>query len=429
MTPMKFVRLAFVLFTGLLVFAAVPACAQSASVDDNAKFIAGIAPASGSPLMPLTKGDGWQQHAASLSKVFAVVEKSQLAPIRDWSKANLTSPRDTVLYMFSGPDFLYANAIFPNAKTYVLAGLEPVGQIPDVLALHRQGGLPGLGPLQHSMRTVLAVSFFITKDMSADLNSSALRGTLPILYVFMARSGKEVRSVELVDLDNDGRFVTDPSERTRSGARGVKVVFGNPGGPDQTLYYFTTNIANGSVQQSGFLRFLDTLGPADSLVKSASYLMHYPQFSQIRDYLLIKSATIVEDDSGIPVRFLDNARWDLHPFGHYASELKLFPGTYQPQLKALFDKKARKLAFGYGYRWRGSETNVLIAVKKPDALKADAAIARVSEAPSIKDPQPVAALHKKKEKGDSSLDAFLFFGSASAKSKPGDSQPVRVYRR
>ena len=37
-----------------------------------------------------------------------------------------------MLYMFSGPDFLYATSFFPNASTYVLAGLEPVGAVPDL---------------------------------------------------------------------------------------------------------------------------------------------------------------------------------------------------------------------------------------------------------------------------------------------------------
>jgi len=36
---------------------------------------------------------------------------------------------DTMYYMFSGPDFLYAYTFFPNANTYILAGLEPVGQV------------------------------------------------------------------------------------------------------------------------------------------------------------------------------------------------------------------------------------------------------------------------------------------------------------
>ena len=40
-----------------------------------------------------------------------------------------------MLYMFSGPDFLYATSFFPNASTYVLAGLEPVGAVPELTSL------------------------------------------------------------------------------------------------------------------------------------------------------------------------------------------------------------------------------------------------------------------------------------------------------
>jgi hypothetical protein len=40
-----------------------------------------------------------------------------------------------MLYMFSGQDFLYATSFFPNASTYVLAGLEPVGEVGDLTSL------------------------------------------------------------------------------------------------------------------------------------------------------------------------------------------------------------------------------------------------------------------------------------------------------
>ena len=32
-----------------------------------------------------------------------------------------------MFYMFSGPDFLYADAFYSKATTYVLSALEPVG--------------------------------------------------------------------------------------------------------------------------------------------------------------------------------------------------------------------------------------------------------------------------------------------------------------
>ena len=40
-----------------------------------------------------------------------------------------------MLYMFSGPDFLYAISFFPTAPTYVLSGLEPVGEVPQLTGL------------------------------------------------------------------------------------------------------------------------------------------------------------------------------------------------------------------------------------------------------------------------------------------------------
>jgi hypothetical protein len=80
-----------------------------------------------------------------------------------------------------------------------------------------------------------------------------------------------------------------------------KIVFSDGTGPKQTLYYFSTNLADGSFERSGFSAFLAKLGPADSLIKSASYLLHKPQFSGVRKLLLDRSATIVQDDSGIPL--------------------------------------------------------------------------------------------------------------------------------
>ena len=40
--------------------------------------------------------------------------------------------------MFSGPDFLYVDAFFRNRTTYVLSGLEPVGQVPAITDASRR---------------------------------------------------------------------------------------------------------------------------------------------------------------------------------------------------------------------------------------------------------------------------------------------------
>src|ERR1700687_2827126 len=113
--------------------------------------------------------------------------------------------------------------------------------------------------------------------MYRDLNSGPVSGTLPILYVFLARSGKTIHDVSLVHLDERGTMQQGDGMRPWSAARGVKIVFSEKDGPQKTLYYFSSNIAD--QRNSPFLKFCKSLGQGDSFVKSASYLLHTANFS------------------------------------------------------------------------------------------------------------------------------------------------------
>ena len=284
--------------------------------------------------------------------------------------------------MFSGPDFLYATSFFPTASTYVLAGLEPVGEIPPLTALSHPTVEWTLRNLQSSLGSLLSFSFFITKNMKTQLHEGPVYGTLPILYVFLARTGKTIHDVSFVSLDEEGNFQA-PAETAapddgknsakgarakaaeravRSAAKGVKIVFSDGASPNQTLYYFSTNLADDSVRRSGFLAFCAKLGNADSLLKSASYLMHRGGFTKVRDFLLDHSATILQDDSGIPLVYFDPKKWRLQPFGRYIGPIALFEYAYQSRLGQLYHQSnAIPIDFGVGYRWRKNESNLLLA--------------------------------------------------------------------
>jgi hypothetical protein len=338
---------------------------EAPTANDTARFLAGLPPSTSSPLVALTKDPAWLSHARYFDSVFASEETAHLSKIRQFSKEYLTDKQDTMLYMFSGPDFLYATSFFPNASTYVLAGLEPVGMIPDLTRLSPWVINGELRNLEISMRSLFNYSFFITQNMKAQLREGPVYGTLPILYVFLARTGKTVHELNLVSLDEQGnlQIIADalaPSNVVpRGAAPGVKIVFSDGTGPKQTLYYFSTNLADGSFERSGFSAFLAKLGPADSLIKSASYLLHKPQFSGVRKLLLDRSATMVQDDSGIPLAYFGK-RWRLRAFGHYAGPISMFAGFYQPQMAGLF-QDANPIEFGIGYRWRKNESNLLLA--------------------------------------------------------------------
>lgn len=360
---MSLMKLVFALLASLAAFAADPARADNATPDDTAKFLAGIPVSSGSPLEPLTQTKAWQAHAAAFDKAFADFEKRQSSKIRAWSVEHLKSPKPTLYYMFSGPDFLYADAFFPKATTLLLAGLEPPGEILDVTKVAAPSIPSELGRLRASMRTLLSISFFITHDMRTDLRGRFL-GTLPVIYVFMARTGYTIKDVNLIHVDTDGEEKADDG-RTKSLAHGVKIKFSKDG-VDKTLYYFSTDLNDYGIKRSGFLKFLDKFGEGDGFVKSASYLMHSGTFSAIRTFLLDHVNTMVQDDTGPPLSFYDESKWQLEPYGNYVRPITIFDRNYQPKMKELFARaKPPKIDFGVGYRYRPNETSLLVAIRKP----------------------------------------------------------------
>jgi len=262
----------------LLAAAVSSARAAEATFDDTARFLAGMQPSADSPLVPLTKDPGWQRHAKFFDGAFAQLEQRQLSKIRNWADVNLAAPRPTMFYLFSGPDFLYANAFYPKASTYVLGALEPVGAVADLTRLPRGSVGAALYNVERSLGSILSFSFFITKQMKVDLHTNQVNGTLPILYVFLVRSGKTIRNVEMVALDDKGGVHVGNDNPGPNATRGARITFAGPDGEARTLYYFSTDLSNSGARAAGFLKFCETLGPGNSLIKSASYLLHSGNF-------------------------------------------------------------------------------------------------------------------------------------------------------
>lgn len=410
MTPSMTVilsRRTLLLATSLLLTTALPARAAEVTADDTARFLAGMQPSADSPLMPLTKDPSWQRHAKFFDSAFEKLEQRQLAKVRAWSETNLAAPKPTMFYMFSGPDFLYANAFYSKATTYVLSALEPPGNVPDLTRLPRGGVGAALYNVERSINSILSFSFFITKQMKVDLHAGQISGTLPILYVFLARSGKTIRDVKPVALDESGTLTVGAD--ARGAVRGARITFAGDDGVEKTLYYFSTDLSNPGAKSSGFLKFCATLGPGNSLIKSASYLLHSGSFTVVRDFILNNSSTIIQDDSGIPLHYYGQKKWRFFPFGRYLGPINEFPGRYQESYAELF-RRAQPIDFGIGYRWRTNESNLLLSVRLPDdgtgAAETTSATEEPAPKPRSRKPRPPAEIPAEPRRGG----GFLWFG-------------------
>jgi len=341
------------------------AVAGGAHQNDVARYLAGLPPTAQSSASSLTLEPAWIAHAEQMDSAWTRLERAQLAPVRAFSAAHLGPPSPTLLYMFSGPDYLYARNFFPDARTYVMAGLEPPGRMIWLNNLSPEDRQRGLDGLRDSLRTILDASFFITADMLKDLQGHSFSGVLPLLYVFLARSGMEITDVRHLGLTEDGGTVTVPAP-ARVRPNGLEISFHDrEKNTDRTLFYFSIDLSNAGLIDGAFVKFIERQGTADAFFKSASYLPHAENFLRIRSTVMQQSVRILQDDTGVPLAAYDQAVWQLTPFGRYTRPIPMFDYMHQPALTRLFERGSpAPVNFRLGYGFGIDTTGILLATRR-----------------------------------------------------------------
>jgi len=344
---------------------------DTANVQNVAAYLAGLPPKAETPLAALAAQPTWQAFAKDQDKSWAKYRTTHTDPMNKWAATELDSVRQattTLFYPFSGPDFLNAYTLFPTASTYVMFGLEPVGSVPSRENLANPAILPAV---KKSLWSVLNFSFFRTNDMAIDLKSVNLDGAVPLIMLFAARTGNHVQAVRPVQLDAQGqlREVTDTTR-----APGSKVIPGAelklqaPDGSEKTIYYFSADLSDWKLTtKNAPLAYVRSLGPLTTYVKSATYLMHKSYFSKIRNLVLERSNYLLQDDSGVAMKYFPKANWQFTYYGTYRRPINLFAKQYQPELTTAYHDtlhRARPLPFGTGYNWRQTDSNLLLAKRK-----------------------------------------------------------------
>ena len=152
------------ILTALLLLSASALAQNAPTLDETAHFLAGM-PVTG-VLEPLTHDPAWQEHAQAMNEAWTRKNDQQIWPIRQWMQANAPQyhrSNDTVFYMFSGPDFLCASIFSACRATTFLAGLEPIGNVPDLAQVPPEMLRADLISLRNSMNSILRFQYFITK--------------------------------------------------------------------------------------------------------------------------------------------------------------------------------------------------------------------------------------------------------------------------
>jgi len=342
---------------------------DTANVQNVAAYLAGLEPKTGTPLATLATQPAWQAFAKDQDKSWDKYRTTHTDPMNKWAATELDSVRQattTLFYPFSGPDFLNAFTLFPTASTYVMFGLEPVGSVPSRANLKNPAILPAV---KRSLWSVLNFSFFRTNDMAVDLKSVNLDGAVPLIMLFAARTGNHLLSVRPVQLDAQGQLHEAADSAAGSQAiPGAELKLQAADGTEKTIYYFSADLSDYKLAtKDAPLKYVRTLGPLTTYVKSATYLMHKSYFSKVRNLVLERSNYLLQDDSGIAMKYFPKSAWQFTYYGTYRRPINLFAKQYQPELTSAYHdtlRRARPLPFGTGYNWRQTDSNLLLAKRR-----------------------------------------------------------------
>jgi hypothetical protein len=272
-----------------------------------------------------------------------------------------------VLYPFSGPDALMLTVFFPRNPVYVMAALEPPGSLPTAKQLARKNLDKTLAEMRDTVYSELHRSFFITRQMDRQFRGQVTDGLLPPILLLLARSGHTILGYRYVQLNAEGQIVDRKSmPPAEKGNRGVQVDFSTDAdGTTHKLYYFSTNLADQRLKDNkAFLTLISDLQGATTYFKATSYMMHKPEFSEIRNQVLAKSGAVLQDDSGIPYHFFGTPTWQVHLFGDYVRPYGSFRWLEQPDLKKAYHAGGvQPLDFRIGYGFHKVPSNLLLAQK------------------------------------------------------------------
>jgi hypothetical protein len=334
--------------------------------DELAAVISGISPLRHCKDLGAEKSfTTYQQH---ISEDWKLVEKNKTGPIARWRVKNLDtvpSGSPTLFYPFAGADFLYANAFFPDARNYVLIGLEPIGKLHRCDTMAKKDFLAYLEKIRSSLYFSNHLGFFRTKSMEKDLNQQTLDGTLPLILFYIRKTGHRITGITYFNLDSKGGIIPC---RQDTATTGVKVSFTDSTmTKPQSVFYLSYDLSDQNLNKHPeLLAFAKSFGKQDCFLKAASYLMFTSEFQVMRNYLLDQETDILQDDSGIPYRFFKSAAWSVKLFGTYTQTIDLFKYKFQPDLLSAYDKQETRhsVPFRIGYNVKFNETNLLFAKKK-----------------------------------------------------------------
>lgn len=336
-----------------------------------ARLLAGL-PIEAGGFEKISASQHTKTHYTEFEKAWKTLTEKRLDKMRKWHAQELSEWKTNtynLFYPFSGPDFLNAFELFPNADNYIMFGLEAVGNLPTKDQLKDWYLNSYLTGVRNGLSEIFSRNYFITSRMSGALNGQ-VKGVLPILAVFLARTGNDIINIQKVYLQKDGKTLDKPlGDKSSYLFSGLHIIFKNPSREvTQHIYYFSVDVSDGAIaQRTDLQQFIKNIPNKATFIKSASYLLHTENFRTVRKLVLDESIAVLQDDTGVPYKHFLPTVWETKLYGKYAKPIADFNYGYQPDLNQKFIQDAsniKSIDFTFGYHWWTDKSSILYFKRK-----------------------------------------------------------------
>jgi hypothetical protein len=308
-----------------------------------------------------------------------------------------TSVPSTVVYPFGGGDLLSALVAFPDATEITTISLELAGDPRRVDHLTKAQLERSLGALRLEIGGLLSVGSNTSLNLSSSqrnelpaqvssfLMGLAVTGYEPVgMRVFRIEANGALHYLSLAEIAAlDAAAAATKAQRPKSlkpswlspnfseAFANVEIQYRRRGESAVRVHrHIGWNLADDYLTaHPELLAHLVQKGKATMLTKGASYLLWFPGFSKIRDYLLGNLAWMLSDSTGIPPAYAAAAGMVQETYGNYAGAFlegaEANGQRHSEAFRALWRRNPRRaLPVRFGYVDLAKQAHLLVTRPK-----------------------------------------------------------------
>jgi hypothetical protein len=330
-----------------------------------------------------------QRHCVNVLKRMSEFRAAYFDKHKGWFEEHVpkTTPK-TVVYPFGGGDLLSALVAFPDATEITTISLELAGDPRRIKTLKPEQLGNSLAALRVEIGGLLSVGSNTSVNLSAQQRND-IPGQVASHLMGLVTAGYEPTDMKYFRLDDSGGIqyleqadVEDADKKKMKALKGdwasptfseafshVEIRYKKSGDTTERVFrHFGWNLDDTNLTaRPQLLEHLAAKGKVTMLTKGASYLLHRPTFSKIRNYMLENLSWMLSDSTGIPPLYAEPAGMTQETFGSYSGAfLEGSRGTKADRsfLDLWRTSPRKKLGFRFGYVDAGGAGHLVITKPK-----------------------------------------------------------------